>query len=33
MNFANINGVSIHYSYLNKGSDKPLIVFFKLISN
>ena len=27
MNFANINGVSIHYSYLNKGSDKPLIVF------
>jgi 3-oxoadipate enol-lactonase len=27
MNFADINGISIHYSYLNKGAKKPLIVF------
>ena len=27
MNFADMNGISIHYSYLNKGANKPLIVF------
>ena len=27
MNFAGINGISIHYNYLNKGANKPLIVF------
>ena len=27
MNFAAINGISINYKYINKGADKPLIVF------
>ena len=27
MNFADINRISIHYNYLNKGANKPLIVF------
>ena len=27
MNFVTINGISINYKYINKGLDKPLIVF------
>ena len=27
MNFSDINGISINYKYINKGPDKPLIVF------